>query len=59
MAPQIQPSSLYQTCISAVSGLIDHACTNIFLEHGGYGNEDCALAVEELQIYLVKRYTMT
>ena len=55
MAPQIQPSSLYQACISAVSGLIDHACTNIFLEHGGYGNEDCALAVEELQIYLVKR----
>ena len=55
MAPQIQPPSLYRACISAVSGLIDHACTNIFLEHGSYGNEECAAAVEELQLYFVKR----
>ena len=55
MAPQIQPWSLYRSCISTVSGMIDHACTNIFLEHGSYGNEDCSLAVEELQTYFIKR----
>ena len=55
MAPQIQPYSLYRWCVSTVSGMIDHACTNIFLEHGSYDNEDCVSAVEDLQNYYVKR----
>ena len=59
MAPQIQPSSLYRWCISNVSGMIDHACTNIFLEHGSYGNEDCVAAVDRIQRYLIKRYVIT
>ena len=59
MAPQIQPCSLYRLCISSVSGMIDQACTNIFLEHGSYGNEECLCAIEDLQIYLINSLPTT
>ena len=42
-----------------MSEIIDHACTNIFLEHGSYGNEDCISAIEELQVYLINSLPIT
>lgn len=53
MAPLIQPASLYRLALSGVSARVDAACTNIFLEHGCYGNEECHQAMEELQAFLV------
>ena len=39
MAPLVEPKSLQKLSITAVSLAVDSACTDIFLEHGCYGNE--------------------
>ena len=39
MAPLVEPKSLHKLSIAAVSLAVDTACTDIFLEHGCYGNE--------------------
>ena len=39
MAPRVEPKSLHKLSIAAVSLAVDSACTDIFLEHGCYGNE--------------------
>ena len=39
MAPLVEPKSLHKLAIAAVSLAVDTACTDIFLEHGSYGNE--------------------
>jgi hypothetical protein len=49
MAPKNEPSSLYRLSLSAVSLAVDSACTNIFLEHGCYGNEECMTEIERMQ----------
>ena len=47
MAPLVEPKSLHKLAIAAVSLAVDTACTDIFLEHGSYGNE----ASEQEAIY--------
>lgn len=59
MAPPLQPWPLYRICLSASSSLVDQACTNIFLEHGSYGNQECTDAIGELQKYLVQSLPQT
>ncbi len=59
MAPQLQPLSLYRLCLSSASQLIDQSCTNIFLENGSYGNQDCVNAIQELQSYLTTLLPLT
>lgn len=59
MAPKHQPNLLYQLCLSSSSQLIDQTCSNIFLEHGSYGNEDCVEAIRELQSYLITLLPLT
>ena len=34
-------------------------CTNIFLEHGSYGNQDCVDAINDLQKYLTSNVPLT
>jgi len=53
MAPRVEPRSLQQLSLTAVSLAVDSACTDIFLEHGCYGNEDCTAEIARLQKMLV------
>ena len=39
MAPLVEPKSLHKLSLAAVSLAVDSACSDIFLEHGCYGNE--------------------
>lgn len=59
MAPPVHPWPLFRICLSASSSLIDQACTNIFLEHGSYGNQECTDAIGELQNYLIQSLPLT
>lgn len=59
MAPLIQPKSLQKLSVCAVSAWVDSVCSNIFLEFGCYGNEDCIRAVEKLQSLLVDQLPLT
>jgi len=59
MAPQLQPRSLYRICLASASHLIDQGCTNIFLEHGSYGNQDCVDAINDLQNCLTSNLPLT
>ena len=59
MAPRIQPWPLYRICLASASNLVDQACTNIFLEHGSYANQDCLDAVSKLQKHLISFMPLT
>lgn len=60
MAPVKQPASLYQLTISSLSGHIDQACANIFLEHGVFGKSvECSRAIKRLQHHLVMQLPLT
>ncbi len=59
MAPTFEPPSLYRLSLSALSLAVDSGCTNIFLEHGCYGNEDCAREISRLQDRLVSHLPTT
>lgn len=59
MAPQLQPWPLYRLCLSSASLIVDQGCTNIFLEHGSYGNQDCLDAINDLQNYLISMLPLT
>jgi len=59
MAPCLQPRSLYRICLSTASHMVDQGCTNIFLEHGSYGNQDCVDAINDLQKYLTSNVPLT
>jgi len=59
MAPQLQPWSLYRISLSAASNLVEQGCTNIFLEHGSYGNKDCVDAITDLQNHLIASLPLT
>ena len=41
-------------CLFFLSG-----CTNIFLEHGSYGNQECVDAINDLQKYLTSNVPLT
>lgn len=59
MAPRIQPWPLYRICLASASNLVDQACTNIFLEHGSYANQECLDAVTSLQKHLISFMPLT
>ena len=59
MAPYIKPKSLFSLALGASSAAVDAACTNIFLEHGCYGNEDCVRAIGRFQTFLIDQMPTT
>ena len=59
MAPILQPKSLYSLCVDNTSKLVDQACTNIFLEHGCFGNADSMRGIADIQNYLVSQLPLT
>jgi len=59
MAPLVEPKSLQKLSITAVSLAVDSACTDIFLEHGCYGNEECTIEIARLQERLISALPST
>ncbi len=59
MVPRKSPPPLFGLSLSASADLVSSACTVAFLNHGGYGSEECAGAIDAIQSFLVAQLPNT